>query len=737
MRSYIKKNIKLSHLAEIIGLAIIYFVTAKICQQLAIPPGNVTPIWIPSGIILAIVLIRGYWIWPGIWLGAFAGNVWAYIDIESTSSILRSIFSGSMNGLGDSLGAVLGAYLIRRYTQVNNPLHRISHVVVFLIVGVVLSALVSATFGVTSLGIAGFIEWNQFIYTWITWSVGDAVGILIIAPVILTLIKPNSWKLNPQIYFELFLYIAVLIFVLVLCLGLPPVKPIYQVPLFLTAPILIWSVFRLGEMVTFMGILIVSSVAAIATTLGFGPFVHEQINVSLIDLQLFLAVMSITILILNSVVRERKDINQKLNDLHHNLEQIVEERTRELITALKIQEELNLDLKNTTNELDVTQKQLFHSQKLEALGTLAGGIAHDFNNILNVIIGNADLVLTRLPTDSAMIKNTQAISSAGLRAAKLVKQILTFSRMKSDGYVAINLVDVVNDAVKMVRASLPSAVDIEVSIEDEYLPIVGDSTQINQVLLNLCTNAYHAILINGGIIKVVLKKVDQCPIEMQGKVDTCVLLSISDNGQGISADIVDKIFDPFFTTKEVGKGTGLGLSVVHGIVESHNGIINVKSELERGTIIDVYFPLTQQDIDEIIIDKTYEVTSHSGKHILVIDDEPGICSLYQQFLEGEGYRVSLFNNGIDALEFFKTHANEIDLIITDQSMPKMSGKELSEEVLSIRPECTIILTTGYSDVLTEDDAYSIGIKRFLSKPVKLNDLKINIVECLEEKIKSS
>jgi len=734
MSGEIKKTINFSHLAEIIGLAIIYFVTAKVCQLLAIPPGNVTPIWIPSGIILIIVLIRGYWIWPGIWLGAFVGNVWAYIDIESTSNIFRSLFSGSMNGFGDSLGAVLGAYLIQRYTHVNNPLHRSGHIIVFLVAGVALGALVSATFGVTSLAIAGFIEWNQFVYTWLTWSIGDAVGILIIAPVILALTHSIGWKLKPDRYFELFLYVVVLISALVLCLGLPPIKLVYQVPLFLTAPILIWSVFRLGEIVTFIGILVVSSVAAIATTLGVGPFAHEQVNVSLIELQLFLAVMSITILILNSTVRERKDINQKLSELYHDLEHIVEERTRELSEALKTQKKLNLGLKKTTNELNVTQKQLLHSQKMEALGTLAGGIAHDFNNMLNVIIGNADLVLNKLPADSSVEKHIQAINSAALRAAKLVKQILTFSRMKSDNYVAINLVDVVNDAVKMVRASLSSAVDIEVSIEDEYLPIIGDSTQINQILLNLCTNAYHAISTNGGLIKVVLKKVDQCPSEFQGKVETCILLSISDNGQGISADIVDKIFDPFFTTKEVGKGTGLGLSVVHGIVESHHGIIDVKSELERGTIIDVYFPMTQQSIGDIIIDKAYETSTQSNKHILVIDDEPEITSIYQQFLEAEGYRVSLCSNGEDALEFFKKHADEIDLIITDQSMPKMSGKELSEKILSIRPECKIILATGYIDVLTENDAYSIGIKRLLIKPVKLSDLRINVVECLEEKV---
>ena len=735
MSSEIKKATKFSHLVEIVSLAIIYFVTAKICQLLAIPPGNVTPVWLPSGIILAIVLIRGYWIWPGIWFGAFAGNVWAYIDFESTSNVLRSLFSGSMNGLGDSLGTVLAAYLIRRYAHVNNPLHRSSGVVVFIAAGVALSSIVSATFGVTSLAIARFIEWDQFVYTWLTWSVGDAVGILIITPVILTLILSKGWKLKPLMPFELILYIVVLTCALFLCLELPPVKLFYQVPLFLIAPILIWSVFRLGEMITFIGILIVSIVAAITTVLGIGPFAHEQMNVSLIELQFFLAVMSITVLILNSVVRERKDINQKLSGVYHDLEQIVEDRTRELGAALKTQKELNFGLKNTTNELEATQKQLLHSQKMEALGTLAGGIAHDFNNILSIIIGNADLALTRLSTDKTVEKNIQAISTAGLRAAKLVKQILTFSRMKSESYVVINLVEVVNDAVKMTRASLPTAIDIEVSIEGEYLPIIGDSTQINQILLNLCTNAFHAISTNGGVIKVMLKKIDKCPIEMPNKVETCILLSISDNGQGILPNIVDKIFDPFFTTKEVGKGTGLGLSVVHGIVESHHGVIDVNSELGRGTIIDVYFPMTQQAIEKIITDKAHETAKHSNKHILVIDDESEISSLYQQFLEVEGYRVSLCNNGVDALEFFKKHADEIDIIITDQSMPKMSGTELSEKILAIQPESKIILTTGFSDELTEADAYSIGIKCFLIKPVKLSDLRINIIECLSGKVK--
>lgn len=721
------KNFTLRRVLEIIALAVLYVITAKIGQLIAVPPGNVTPMWIPSGIILAAVLIRGYWIWPGIFIGAFVGNVSAYIDFQSASNVLLSVFAGSMNGLGDSIGAVLGAWLIKQYTQTNKPLHMSGHIAVFLIAGVLLGSVISASFGVTSLAIAGFIDWSHYSFTWITWSIGDGVGILIVTPFILSFVGEQTPAMKQVRKREIPLYAAFLLIITALCLELVKLPVSSQLPLFLVTPILIWSVLRLSEQTTFLSIIVITALAAIATTQGIGPFVQPNTITSLIQLQLFIAAMSITILVLNAVVIDRQRINQVLKRTHLQLEELVEERTQKLSEALYRERELNRGLEQTSNELKLTQKQLLHSQKMESLGTLAGGIAHDFNNILNVMMGNADLANDKLPENSIVKKYLNTVVSSGERAAKLVRQILTFSRLKTENFKTINLSEVVRDAVKMTRSAIPMNIDIKCNIDNEEITVFGDATQVHQIILNLCTNAFHSMNQDGGEIKVELKTQQSCPASI-GELSNCALLSIKDNGTGMSEDVLERIFDPFFTTKEVGKGTGLGLSVVHGIVDSHKGVISVTSEPGHGTGFNIYLP-TSADLVEI--DKQGEVAADAceNRNILIVDDEIEILKLYRQYLEMHGYRVIASIDPVEALQIYKKHSHEIDLVITDQSMPNMTGKELSKQLLSINADAKVILTTGYSDVVDEKAAKLMGICDFISKPVKLNYLMSRIEEC--------
>lgn len=740
MEQTIPVRYSVRYFTEILTLAIIYFVSAKIGQLISVPPGNVTPLWIPSGIILAAVLLRGYWLWPGICLGAFAGNVSAYIDFDSYQNILSSLFSGSMNATGDALGVLLGAYLIRKFTHTQNPMHESSHIVYFLLYGVLLNSAISASFGVTSLAIAGFIPWSDYSLTWSIWCIGDGVGILMFTPLLLSYFNSNKSSLKRHRRVELVIYALTLGLSVLACLQFFDLTFSDQLPLFLVVPILIWSVLRLCELVTFMSIIVVSFTTVFATAMGIGPFSATQSVNSLLELQIFIAATSITIFILNAVVRERQQINTQLKNTHRDLEKIVEQRTRNLKDALQREQNLNKGLEDKTRELDLTQKQLLHSQKMESLGTLAGGIAHDFNNILNVIIGNAELANNRLPDTDPVHKNIQTILNSSTRAADLVKQILSFSRIKTENFKNICMSDVVKDAVKMARSVIPANIRINYNSNNENIVIYGDETQIHQVILNLCTNAYHSIDNDEGEINIDLSVTDSCPGDISSATSKCAILTINDNGGGIPESILDRIFDPFFTTKEVGKGTGLGLSVVHTIIDSHKGMIKADSEVGAGTRFEIYFPVSTASIEasdsaepgdtktNININKSATVAENHT--IMVIDDENDILGLYQQYLQSQNYNVIAYSDPSQALKAFEENHKTIDVVITDQSMPEITGKELSRTMLSIKNTTKIILTTGYSDMIDDELAREIGICKFLDKPVKLADLKSAIDDCL-------
>ncbi len=320
----------LPRLIEIVLLAAVYYSTARLGQTLAIPPGNVTPVWIPSGIFLAAVLLRGYSIWPGIFLGAFLGNTWAYIDFSSFSNMIRCLFTGTANGVGDVLSAVGGAYLITRTTGTWNPFGRTSNVVRFVLYGALVGPAVSALFGVTTLCAAGFISWDLYDYTLLTWWTGDGVGALVIAPTILVWFTEEKRSLLRNRRVELFAFTTVLLTTSAYCLDLLPRVALLHLPLFSLAPVLIWAVFRLGQSITFSGVLIFSALSILVTATGHGPFSGKELNISLMELQWFLAVMSITIYVLSGVTLERTRAREGLQRAHNELDRKVKERTVDL-----------------------------------------------------------------------------------------------------------------------------------------------------------------------------------------------------------------------------------------------------------------------------------------------------------------------------------------------------------------------------------------------------------------------
>jgi signal transduction histidine kinase/CheY-like chemotaxis protein len=378
-----------------------------------------------------------------------------------------------------------------------------------------------------------------------------------------------------------------------------------------------------------------------------------------------------------------------------------------------------------TKALAQSERQLQQVMKLQAIGTLAGGIAHDFNNILFPIVGYTELTMDDIPADSQARKNLEEILKATNRAKGLVQQILTFSRQGGQERKPLKVQFLIKEALKLLRATIPSTIEIECNVTDECGPILGDPTQIHQVVMNLCTNAYHAMQQTGGKLEVTLKEIDisyEKSVERVGmKVGPYLELTVKDAGHGMEPEVLERIFEPYYTTKEQGKGTGLGLSVIHGIIKNHGGDISVSSQPGKGTTFSVYLPV----IDDIEVETEPRETaaaSQGSEHILLIDDEKQIIDIEQQLLERLGYKVTPKTDSEEALEEFAAMPDRYDLVITDMTMPKMTGDQLARELMGIRPDIPVILCTGFNESITEEKALAMGIDKFIMKPIVKDEL---------------
>jgi PAS domain S-box-containing protein len=392
------------------------------------------------------------------------------------------------------------------------------------------------------------------------------------------------------------------------------------------------------------------------------------------------------------------------------------------------------DRKRAEKERLTLEAQLKQAQKMESIGTLAGGIAHDFNNILGIILGNAELAMDDVPEWNPARFNLKEIRTASLRAKDVVRQLLSFARKTRLEKKPTNIVSIVKESLNLIRSSIPASIDIHRNISADIDNILADPTQINQVLINLCTNANHAMP-DGGIIEVILNNAAldenataQYPDLNSGRY---VSLTVRDTGHGIPKEDMDRIFDPYFTTKEVGKGTGMGLAVVHSIVKEHNGIISVKSEPGKGTTFNIFFPAV--DKDAVVESEPSEKLPMGNEKILFIDDEASIVNMARQMLERLGYKVDAKMSSIEALEFFRSKPDQFDLVITDLTMPKMTGDKLVQEILSIRPDIPVILCTGFSEKIDEKKATAIGASDYIEKPVNQHDFAFKIRKVLDRK----
>ena len=391
--------------------------------------------------------------------------------------------------------------------------------------------------------------------------------------------------------------------------------------------------------------------------------------------------------------------------------------------------EVNIDI---TAQKQV-EAQLRQAQKMEALGTLTGGIAHDFNNILGAMIGFTELAKDRALKGSRQEHHLLRVMEAGLRGRELVKRMLTFSRKTEQKKELLQLGSVVKEAMKLLGASIPSTITIRVKVGNDSGLVLADPTQMQQILMNLCTNAAHAMREKGGILNVELSDFSLSPSEGNPhgiSPGLYMKLTVRDTGPGIPPEIMGNIFDPFFTTKKPGEGTGLGLSVVHGIVRQHDGYITVESGPGKGSAFTVYLPKvagvgpTETAREDAI--------PTGNERVLFVDDEEALTAMGQELVEGLGYRVTTRTSSIDALATLEADPNAYDLVITDQTMPDMTGIELAEAVLAVRRDMPVILCTGFSHTVDTDQARAAGIRAFAMKPLTKREIAETIRRVLDE-----
>lgn len=390
--------------------------------------------------------------------------------------------------------------------------------------------------------------------------------------------------------------------------------------------------------------------------------------------------------------------------------------------------------KKTEKEKTLLEKQLLHTQKMEALGTLAGGIAHDFNNILSIIFGYIELATLDINHTDKVKDDLNEISRAAFRAKDLIKQILTVSRKTEQEKHYIKIAPIIKEAIKLLNSTIPKSIKIEHHVDADSI-VLADPTQIHQLVMNLCTNSYHAMRETGGTLTVLLKDL---LLNERGLVKGLdippgkyIRLEIRDTGHGMNAETKEKIFDPYFTTKEIGEGTGLGLAVVHGIVESSHGYISVYSREGAGTAFYIYLPVAEQDTELDITEGQREQVRHGTERILVVDDEEDITKITSRMLDRYGYKFAAFNNSSEAYRAFQRNPQLYDLIITDMTMPEMNGVELAKKILETTPDKPVIICSGFSDLINTEKASELGLY-YLPKPLVIADMMRLIREILDK-----
>ena len=422
---------------------------------------------------------------------------------------------------------------------------------------------------------------------------------------------------------------------------------------------------------------------------------------------------------------KRRYAEKELRLLNFELEEKVQNRTQALSDSNAALQKKIEEHTKVVNEKQKIELQLQQAQKMEAIGTLAGGIAHDFNNILTPILGYAEIAAMDLGEKHHLQPDIMEIISSANRAKDLIQQILTFSRETSLESVPLKVQLLIKETLKLLNHSIPSTIQIRTSVDSSCSAVKANPTQIHQIIMNLCTNAYHAMIDTGGILSISLTELeissDDYKTQISLKPGIYLKLEVSDTGCGMSSELQDKIFDPYFTTKEKGKGTGLGLSIVHGIVQSLHGQITVYSEPQQGTCFRLYLPTVQSTIEPHAFSDPEEVP-RGTERILIVDDEESIVKIEQRILEKLGYSVTSTTDSKELLSILQKQPNDFNLVITDLTMPNMTGLVVAREIKKSIPHLPVIIATGYSEAVNTDNFLNLGIRGCINKPVTVKEI---------------
>jgi signal transduction histidine kinase/CheY-like chemotaxis protein len=719
---------------EVVVVAVLYFAAASLSLRLAFEKTNASPVWPPSGIALVAVLLLGYRVWPGILLGAFFANVATFLANQA-AGVLATVTVSAVIAAGNTLEAVVGRYLLDRSVGARNPFARASDVLKFTAVPL-LACLVSASIGPTAVALAGIAPSAGYGTISFTWWLGDAAGVLLVAPLVLT------WSAQPQLRWArhkaaeaavLFLSLFVVMHVGFggWLLGPDAHYPLTFVPL----PWLVWSAFRFGPREAATAAAVTSGIAVWDTVSGLGPFVQGTINESLLLVQGFVGLVTVTFLTMAALVTERRGAQATLQKAHDTLETRVALRTSELVRVNDTLQAEIAERKQAEAERTKLETQLSQTQKLEAIGRLAAGVAHDFNNLLTVIRGRNQLVLRRLPPADPLCRDLELIEKTCDRAASVVEQLLAFSRKQVLRPTVLNLNVVVAGMLDMLRRLIGEDIELAFVAAPKLGRVRADVGRLEQVIVNLAVNARDAMP-DGGRLTIETANVDldeeYAGRHVSVRPGAYVRLSVSDTGVGMEEKVRVHLFDPFFTTKQVGKGSGLGLATVYGIVKQSGGNIWVYSEVGHGATFKIYLPQVQESADTPAERRAAKPTRGGAETVLLVEDEDEVRDLTREVLEGLGYTVLEARLPGEAVRISEQHLGPIHLLLTDVVMPELNGRQLARRLTSGRADMKVLYMSGYTDDAIARHGVLEPGTRFLEKPFSREMVADKIREVLDE-----